>query len=220
LFFIFFQMLTKKFILAGALNCAAASATAFASMPAQAACLTNTGGMAPYDNNCVTYNTVGSPVVATLRYSDNNLATDTYSQITLNTADVGKFSSWSWSANGTIWNAFDPMFTVAPETGGLGQVSSIRNTTLGNPYYLRAILSDTAPLNTTYSFTFLSNATGNTDMMGQLVTGFGAGASLSRNFTREMDPPPPPAPGPLPLMGAAFAFGYSRKIRKAIRTKV
>jgi hypothetical protein len=216
----FFPMFTKKLILAGALSCAAASATVLASMPAQAVCLTTTPGGPPFDNNCVTYNTVGSPVTATLHYSDNNLATDTYSQITLNTVDVGKFSGWSWSTNATTWTPFDPMFTVAPNTGGNGQISAIKTGTLANPYYLRATLSNTAPLNTPYSFTFLSNATGNTDSFGQLITGFGAGASMSRNFTRQMDPPPPAAPGPLPLMGAAFAFGYSRKIRKAIRTKV
>ena len=41
---------------------------------------------------------------------------------------------------------------------------------------------------------------------------------LSRSFTRVDDPATAATPGPLPLMGAAAAFGYSRKIRKAIRT--
>jgi len=208
----------KKFVMAGALGCAAASASAFVSMPAQAACLTATAGTAPnIDNNCLTYDTTSSPTKAILRYSDVNLATDTFSQITLNTSVLGNFSDWEYGSNGTSWTSFSPGFTVAPNTGGLGQISSIVNATPGNPYFLRVTLSNTATLDTSYSFTFLTNATGSTDANGQLVTGFGSGSSNSRSFTRVADPVTTGTPGPLPLMGAAAAFGYSRKIRKAIR---
>jgi hypothetical protein len=48
-------------------------------------------------------------------------------------------------------------------------------------------------------------------------TGANLASVLARNFTRQNDPPLPPVPGPLPLLGAAATFGYSRKIRKAIR---
>jgi hypothetical protein len=187
-------------------------------MPAQAACLTTTGGTAPnIDNNCVTYDTTSSPTRAILRFTDNNLATDNYRQITLNTSVLGNFSNWEFGSNGTTWTSFNPGFTVAPNTGGGGQVSSIVNGVPGNPFFLRVTLSNTATLNTPFAFTLLTNNTSDVDTFGQLVTGFGVGSSNSRNFTRENDPPASPAPGPLPLLGAAAAFGYSRKIRKAIR---
>jgi len=46
-----------------------------------------------------------------------------------------------------------------------------------------------------------------------LTTGSSIG-SLGATFTA---PPPSAAPGPLPLLGAAAAFSYSRKLRKAIK---
>jgi len=211
-------MSLKKLSLASALGCASVAASAFVGMPAQAACLTTTGGTAPnIDNNCLTYDTTSSPTRAILRYTDNNLATDTFRQITLNTSVLGNFSNWEFGSNGTTWTSFNPGFTVAPNSGGNGQVSSIVNGVPGNPFFLRVTLSNTATLNTPFAFTFLTNATSDVNSNGQLVTGFGAGSSNSRGFTRENDPPASPAPGPLPLLGAAAAFGYSRKIRKAIR---
>jgi hypothetical protein len=212
-------MTFKKFIMAGALGCSAVSASVFASIPAQAACLTTTGGTAPnIDNNCVTYDTTSSPTKAILRYTDNNLATDTFRQITLNTSVLGNFSDWEFGSNGTSWTSFNPGFTVAPNTGGNGQISSIVSGVPGNPFFLRVTLSNAASLNSPFAFTFLTNATSSVDSNGQLITGFGAGSSNSRNFTRQNDPATAATPGPLPLMGAAAAFGYSRKIRKAIRT--
>jgi hypothetical protein len=144
-------------------------------------------------------------------------ATDSFRQITLNTSVLGNFSNWEFGSNGTSWTSFDPGFTVAPNSGGLGQISSIVNSIPGNLFFLRVTLSNTATLNTPFAFTFLTNATSNVDANGQLVTGFGAGSANSRSFTRQNDPTPAPVPGPLPLLGAAAAFGYSRKIRKAIR---
>jgi hypothetical protein len=212
-------MSLSKFSLAGALGCAAVTASAIVVMPAQAACLTTTGGTAPnIDNNCLTYDTTSSPTKAILRYSDVNLATDSFRQITLNTSVLGNFSDWEFGSNGTTWSSFNPAFTVAPNSGGAGQISSIVNAIPGNPFFLRVTLSNTATLNSLFAFTFLTNSDGATDTNGQLVTGFGLGSSNSRNFTRVNDPATAATPGPLPLMGAAAAFGYSRKIRKAIRT--
>ena len=82
-------MTLKKFIMAGALGCSAVSASVFASMPAQAACLTSN-----VDNNCVTYNTTGGITKAILTYTDVNLSQNNYWQLTSTNAFVGNFSNW------------------------------------------------------------------------------------------------------------------------------
>lgn len=209
-------MFLKKFPRALALGCAAASASAFLGTPAQAACLTTTGETPTPNNNCTTYNVLGSPVKATLFYQDTNLG-NPYWQLTGATTTIGNFSDWEYSRNGATWTPFSPGFT----TNGFAQAGTIFDSTTspsapaGNPFYIRVTLSDTAILNATYQIALRTNNDKAVDAYGRLDdTGGNLASNLTRNFTRQ---PLPPAPGPLPLFGAAAAFGYSRKIRKVIR---
>ena len=79
-------------------------------------------------------------------------------------------------------------------------------------------LSDTATLSAQYQIALRTNNDKAVDSQGRLDdTGGNLASNLTRNFTRVPDPVSAPVPGPLPLLGAAAAFGYSRKIRKAIR---
>jgi len=212
----------QKLVLAGVLGFTSVSISTLVATPAQAACLTT--AVPAIDNNCQTYDTTASPTRAILRFADTNSATDTNWQITASTISVANLSDWEYGPDGSSWTSFNPSFSVAPNTGGLGQISTIFTTSTtpsaptGNPFFLRVKLSDTATINSPFSFTILTNPNGSTDSFGQLNTGFGIGSSNSRNFTRVADPVTSSVPGPLPLMGALAAFSYSRKLRKAIRS--
>jgi len=209
----------KRSLLLGIAAAAAATSPIFFQAPSQAACLTNTGGIAPaIDNNCVTYDTTSSPTTATLYYSDSNLGNSRW-QLTGTTSTIGNFSGWEYF-DGTSFTSFDPGFVAS---GGL-QIGSIFTTLTtpaapaGNPFRIRVKLSDTATLNAGYQFILRTNSDGFTNGSGALDdTGNNNFSALTRQFTRVDDPVPTETPSPLPLMGAAAAFGYSRKIRKAIR---
>ena len=213
-------MTFKKFILAGALGCSAVSASVFASMPAQAACLTTN-----VENNCVTYNTTGGITKAILAYTDINLSQNNYWQLTSTSAFVGNFSNWEYGSDGTNFTSFTPTFANNIGTAQVSQLFTLVPLTnpaapAGSPFYIRVQLSNTAPLNSPYQFSIATNNNGYVNAAGALADDFvGNNPSLlSRSFTRVDDPATAATPGPLPLMGAAAAFGYSRKIRKAIRT--
>lgn len=200
--------------MAGALGCAAASAGVFVSMPAQAACLTTLPGSGGVANNCVTYDTTSSPTSAILRYTDPNLSNNFW-QLNFANINSANFSNWERSTDGTNFTALNPTFGAS----GVFTSSQVFTGSPGIPFYLRVKLSDTATLNTLYQFTILTNNNGYTE--NTRIADDGANnnyAALSRNFTRVDDPVTAATPGPLPLMGAAAAFGYSRKIRKAIRS--
>jgi hypothetical protein len=210
--FYLLPMSFKKFAIAGALGCAAA----FANMPAQAACLTSNA-----QNNCVTYDTTGGTTQAILTYTDVNLFQNNNWQITASTATVANFSNWEYGSNGTTWNSFNPGFV----TSGAFQAGTIFNTLstpsapAGNPFYIRVTLSNTATLNAPYQFLVRTNKNSYTNSNGLLDDDASNNfSSNTRTFSRVDDPATAATPGPLPLMGAAAAFGYSRKIRKAIRT--
>jgi hypothetical protein len=74
-------MLLKKAFPAGATGCAVVAASAFVSMPAQAACLSTSGENPIPDNNCVTYDSTSSPTKAILYYNDTNLGSNFYWQL-------------------------------------------------------------------------------------------------------------------------------------------
>ncbi len=211
----------KQLSLASVLGCAAFTASAFVSMPAQAACLSDSGETPIPDNNCVTYDTTSSPVKAVLRYQDLNLG-NPYWQLTGSTSTINNFSDWEYGSDGLSWTAFNPGFTAS----GAVQYGSVFTQTpvtvppapAGSPFFIRITLSNTATLGAAYQFLLRTNNDGALDAFNRLDdTGGNLFSGLSRNFTRQNDPPPIPVPGPLPLLGAAAAFGYSRKIRKAIR---
>jgi hypothetical protein len=209
-------MFLKKFSLAGAVGCAAVSASAFLGTPTQAACLSTTGETPIPNNNCLTYDTVSSPTKAILFYQDTNLG-NPFWQLTGSTATIGNFSNWEYGSDGTSWAPFNPGFTTngAAQAGTIFTTSTIPAAPAGNPFFIRVTLSDTAILNATYQIALRTNGDGAIDGLGRLDdTGGNLASNLTRNFTRL---PSPPVPGPLPLLGAAAAFGYSRKIRKAIR---
>lgn len=218
--FYLIEMSSKKISLAAALGCAAVSATAFLGTSAQAACLTSSLEQPIPNNNCVTYNSVGSPVKASLYYNDLNLG-NPYWQLTGATSTIANFSDWEYSRDGINYTAFNPGFTPDTLAGNAQRSTIFDNTTTpsapaGNPFYLRVTLSDTATLNSSYQIALRTNNDKAVDTLGRLDdTGNNLASNLTRNFTREENPP---VPGPLPLLGAAAAFGYSRKIRKAIRT--
>ena len=215
-------MSLKKLSMASALSCAAVAASAFVSMPAQAACLSTTGETPIPNNNCVTYDTTSSPTKATLFYNDTNLGNNFW-QLTGATSTIANFSNWEYGSDGTSWTSFNPSFT--PDTGsGNAQRSTIFTTSTtpsapaGNPFWIRVTLSNTATLSAQYQIALRTNNDGAVDSLGRLDdTGGNLASNLTRNFTRQNDPASAPVPGPLPLLGAAAAFGYSRKIRKAIR---
>lgn len=212
-------MAFQKTILSGALSCAAISASAFLAAPVQAACLTSIPG-SPSDNNCVTYDTTGSPTKATLYYTDTNLTNPNW-QLQGATSTIANFSNWEYGSNGTNWTSFDPGFATNGgfQVGTIFTSSTTPTAPAGNPFYIRVTLSDTATISSAYSFTLYTNNNGDVDGNGLLSNNASNNYSaLTRSFTRVADPAPPAGtPGPLPLMGAAAAFGYSRKIRKAIR---
>jgi hypothetical protein len=208
-------MTFKKFIMAGALGCSAVSGSVFASMPAQAACLTFNA-----QNNCTTYDTTGGTTRAILEYTDVNLSQNNNWQITASTATVANFSDWEYGSNGTTWTSFNPGFATsgAFQAGSIFNTGSIPSAPAGNPFYIRVKLSNTATLNAGYQFIVRTNSNGLTNANGLLDDDASNNFSgLTRSFTRVDDPSTAATPGPLPLMGAAAAFGYSRKIRKAIR---
>jgi hypothetical protein len=208
----------QKFIMAGALGCAAATAGVFVSMPAQAACLTTN-----LQNNCVTYDTTGGTTKAILEYTDVNLSQNNFWQLTTNTAAVGNFSDWEYGYNGTSWTSFAPGFVNNIGTAQAGTVWTTSTTPVapaGSPFYIRVTLSNAATLDLGYQFSIATNSNGFANAAGILADDFAGNnpSLLSRSFTRVNDPATAATPGPLPLMGAAAAFGYSRKIRKAIRS--
>ena len=208
-------MTFKKIIMAGALGCSAVSASVFASMPAQAACLTSNA-----QNNCTTYDTTGGTTRAILEYTDVNLSQNNNWQITASTATVANFSNWEYGSNGTTWTSFNPGFVTsgAFQAGSIFNTGSTPSAPAGNPFFIRVTLSNTATLNAGYQFLVRTNSNGLTNANGLLDDDAANNFSgLTRSFTRVNDPSTAATPGPLPLMGAAAAFGYSRKIRKAIR---
>ena len=206
-------MSLKKFVLTAALGCASASAGVFATMPAQAACLTSNGS-----NTCRTYNTTTTPNIQYLTYSDVKLQTNTDWQ--LSTGTPGNYSNWSYSTDNATtpiqnktWNSFTPTWTSVSGTN----YSQIFTPNTSDEFYIKVTLSDTAALNVPYDFTFISNNDGAVDANGNLsVVGVNGFTALSRDAKRVANPSSG-VPGPLPVLGAAAAFGYSRKIRKAIR---
>ncbi|MCX5955774.1 MAG: hypothetical protein NTW51_05045 [Cyanobacteria bacterium] len=215
-------MSLKKLSLASALGCASLAASAFVAMPAQAACLSTTGEIPTPNNNCVTYDTTSSPTKATLFYNDSNLGNNFW-QLTGGTSTIANFSNWEYGSNGTSWTSFNPSFTADTVSGTVQRSTIFTPSTTPSapakdPFWIRVTLSNTATLNAQYSINLRTNNDGAVDSRGRLDdTSENSASNLSRNFTRQNDPPAAPAPGPLPLFGAAAAFGYSRKIRKAIR---
>ena len=205
--------------MAGALGCAAATAGVFVSMPAQAACITTS---LP-GNNCVTYDTTGGTTTAILEYSDNNL-TNNFWQINAYDPTYTNFSNWQYSVNGGAYTSFDP--GLSSSSGGI-QVGTVFNSqpapTNTSPFRIKVTLSNTATLNDLYGFVLYTNGNGGVTVSPNVPAGVLANNgptynTFSRDFTRVNDPATAATPGPLPLMGAAAAFGYSRKIRKAIRS--
>ncbi len=182
-------------------------------MPAQAACLTTNA-----QNNCATYNNTGSlPTTATLNFTDSFFASNNYWQINTSTTSAASLSNWRYSRNGTTFTAFSPSFTTAGaiQVGTVFTTSTTPSAPAGNPFFIRVDLSSTATVGSTFFFTLYSNNDGFTNLNGRLDdSGSNGLSSSSRSFARVADPA---VPGPLPLLGAAAAFGYSRKIRKAIR---
>jgi len=218
--FRFISMSLKKLSMASALSCAAVAASAFVSMPAQAACLSTTGETPIPNNNCLTYDSTSSPTKAILYYQDVNLG-NPYWQLTGSTSTIGNFSDWEYGSDGTSWTPFNPGFTAS---GGVqyGTVFTTSTTPTsapaGNPFYIRVTLSNSATLSAAYQIALRTNNDGGLDGSNRLDdTGSNLASNLTRSFTRNADPASAPVPGPLPLLGAAAAFGYSRKIRKAIR---
>ena len=203
-----------KFALAGALGCAAVSASAFVSSPAQAACLTTSSV-----NTCTTYNTTTTPNIQYLTYSEVKLASNTDWQ--LSTSTPGNYSNWSYSTDNATtpiqnktWNSFTPTWTFVAGAN----YSQIFTPNTSDEFFIKVTLSDTAASNVPYDFTFASNNDGFVDANGNLsVVGVNGYTALSRDAKRVANPATAATPGPLPLLGAAAAFGYSRKIRKAIR---
>ena len=186
-----------------------------ASTPAHAACLTTDPATAPFSNNCTTYNTVGGPNVATLRYTDSVLS-NTYWQLSTSNINVGNFSNWQSSTDGITFTSLTTNFT--PD--GAFTNSQIFNSSPGNPFYLRVTLNNAATLGQSYQFNILTNNNGYT--FGSRLSDDGLNnnsGSLPRSFTRVADPVPPSGtvPGPVPLLGAVAAFRYSRKMRRAIK---
>jgi hypothetical protein len=212
-------MSLKKLSMASALSCAAVAASAFVSMPAQAACLSTTGETPTPNNNCLTYDSTSSPTKAILYYQDVNLG-NPYWQLTGATSTIGNFSDWEYGSNGTSWTAFNPGFTASGgvQYGTVFTTSTTPSAPAGNPFYIRVTLSNTATLSAAYQIALRTNNNGDVDGNNRLDdTGANLASNLTRSFTRNADPASAPVPGPLPLLGAAAAFGYSRKIRKAIR---
>lgn len=183
-------------------------------VPAQAACLTTND-----QNNCETYNNTGTlPTTATVNFTDSLFASNNYWQLNSNTSSVANFSNWRYSRNGTTFTAFSPSFTTAGafQVGTIFTTSTTPSAPAGNPFFIRVDLSSTATVGSSFSFNLSSNSDGFTNLNGRLDdSGSNGLSSASRSFARVADPA---VPGPLPFLGAAAAFGYSRKIRKAIRT--
>ncbi len=214
-------MLLKKPSLAGALGCAAVAASAFVSMPAQAACLSTSGEMPIPYNNCVTYDLTSSPTKAILYYNDTNLSSNFYWQLSGDRNQTDALSDWEYGSNGISWTSFNPAFT-----GAFWNASTIfslltnPSAPAGNPFWIRVALPDYASVGYSIEFELRTNNNGVVgDFLGRLDVDESSnqGSKLTRKFTRDPDPVAAPVPAPLPLLGAAAAFGYSRKIRKAIR---
>lgn len=209
-----------KYLAAGALALAPAALSLLISAPAKAACLSTTAETPIPNNNCLTYDTTSSPTKAVLYYQDVNL-TNPYWQLTGSMSTISNFSNWEYGSNGTSWTAFNPGFTAvgAVATGQIFDSTTTPSAPAGSPFYIRVTLSNTATLSSSYQFALRTNNDKAVDGSGRLDdTGSNLASNLTRNFTRLPDPTPPSSvPGPLPLFGAAAAFGYSRKLRKAIR---
>ena len=73
---------------------------------------------------------------------------------------------------------------------------------------------------TNYTTTSTNNGLGNNVVYGVYASGSNIYAATNGGLSiaQQSDPTPSAVPGPLPLFGAATAFGFSRKLRRRLRT--
>ncbi len=205
----------KKIILASAFATAAA-ASIFVSSPVKAACLTTSAG-----NNCATFNGVGNSDVVYNAFTDGVFSTNAkITDISFDLVGITgafpitlsnlKYSFDNFATAGTTFNSGSYTATgagIGPDI--LGGIVNAPGGVIGTNF----AVSFTIPAGT-------YTPTTGTRFLRINVGSNNAADTLPQTQTRSSTPVASPStaqtPGPLPLVGAAAAFGFSRKLRRRI----
>jgi hypothetical protein len=214
-------MSLKKLSLAGALGCAAFAANVFASMPAKAACISPSS-----TTNCSTFSQSSASLVRDYAYTDgdfvgNNTLTEIkFYQNGFTSGLPITLTDIAYSIDGgTNWLTDNLSATTYTITSGFtsdGSATNLLTAPVGSPTYA-------ATSNFTLRFTIpatpaLTPADGTKRITSFVANETSPGGATPQTQTRQHSlVTSTSVPGPLPIFGAAAAFGYSRKIRKAIR---
>ncbi len=188
-----------------------------------------------------TFNRANAGTPATANYNSTVATTNAGIQPGSSNGDILRFTALpTGTVNPVVGQrfAFNNPRNQNPFTGGLGNqfassiIDSNYNTTTGpffsfafgagsaagaqpGTFYLSNNYTDNDSINRTLTFSTLS-LTGIGFLRGSsdIVYTLGSGPNQEQVVLRVS-----PVPGPLPVLGAAAAFGYSRRLRKKIRNR-
>ena len=110
---------------------------------------------------------------------------------------------------------------IVSEASGSFTGAPIPTSTSNN--LIRSYFSTASPTITSYVTTYSFISTAGSAATADLPVGVGTSTIFSGQLylTYEYeDGKAPPVPGPLPILGAGTAFGFSRKLRKRIRSRI
>jgi len=193
----------------------------------KAACLY--GDLNSLGNNCTGFD-AATPSTATIRFQDAKLNDSTvpvragakYFQLKIFTARLsgtaGSYTisdfGWSRTADGP-YTTFQNSLTVGPTPTATSIASTAVSSppALGSPFFIRYTLPAGVTGGDIFDIMFLANNNQAVDDSGYLdIRTSYSGVGLTRDNEALV-------PGPLPLAGALAAFGYSRRIRRALHSR-
>jgi len=207
----------KKVFLSSAF--AAAAATLLVNSPAKALCLTSNSA-----NNCTTFNPSSSSSVVYGGYTDggftsNDRLTDISFYSTSITAGLPiTLTNIAYSLDGTtfVTTGLTATSYTITANGAAGSGTNLLNAFnipggIGSNFKLQF----TIPASVGFAPTD-GSATISAYIRNQQASGPALPQTQTRDSAAYIAPPSSGVPGPLPLMGAAAAFGFSRKLRQRI----
>ena len=216
--------MTKKLSIAGLVVAAAASsAFAFGAAPAKAACVTAGSGTT---QDCIAFNSTSPTTVTTFGYNDAGfLGSTSLTSLAFFSGIIPPTPAWTFSPSPiTISNIEYSL------NGGASYTSTGLNATsvslasnfasadlITTPFSVSPILTDQFRLR----FQIPGGVT--TSNAGWLKVQIAANDPVdgpqvqTRSIQATAYSPSSGVPGPLPLMGAAAAFGFSRRLRSRVR---
>ncbi|MEI6029985.1 MAG: choice-of-anchor E domain-containing protein [Synechococcaceae cyanobacterium ELA739] len=137
-----------------------------------------------------------SSALPTFTFTNSSISTGTLQPVTLTPNPVTTFSA--------VVNA-----------AGSGTYSSSTTDIATGTNVLRAYFAGTPTLNNISTNIFSTPTSGNGFIGNSALTLSG---NVYLTYTYEIPPAPGAVPGPIPILGAGAAFGFSRKLRKRIRS--